>query len=189
MVCHFRGHPGKFLRLSRPLLTTGSSPASTAAEEGLSWSQMHALWMCSLKPPLGGKTLERGKQEGLGCQNILQAATCHLPTRNPALPLPVPPPLPPQLSLIKRNLVGTAGTSATVPCGKHPSQTKAFQSFPVEGRVSPRLQPHTALLAQFTWEPNALLLEALPHPLGESFPQGTHLREDLGPTGEMAGEK
>lgn len=53
--------------------------------------QSHALWICSLKLPLGGKPLEHGSRSlGGGCQNILQAATCYLPTRIPALPLPSP---------------------------------------------------------------------------------------------------
>lgn len=102
----------------------------------------------------------------LGCQNLLQAATCHLPTRNPALPSPYPS----WTCLIKWDLVGTAGTSAT---GRMPQPNKGS---PVEEGLAPGCGLVMALLAQaFTGKPSP------PTSLGESVPRGTHLRKDLAP--------
>ena len=92
--------------------------------------------------------------------------------------------LPSQSRLIKWNLVGTVGTSATAVRGKQLSQTKAL------GSVSHWLVSLvTALLAQaFPGEPSALPPQGAPHPSGElssPHPHSWHPFEgSLGPKGK-----
>ena len=68
------------------------------------------------------------------------------------------------------------------PWGKHLNQTKALGALAQREELAPGYGLLTAFLAQaFTGDPNTLLLKALPRPAGESFPPGTHLREEFGP--------
>lgn len=85
----------------------------------------------------------------------LPLATC----QQESLHSPFHPPacLPSQPCLIKWDLVGTAGTSATV--GKTPQPNK---SSPIEGRGSPWLWPQDSTsCSSIAREPNAFLLHSL----------------------------
>lgn len=90
MASRLGGAPGTLLRFRRAPLTTRSFPPSTTEEDGLSRGQTHALRMCSLKLCSGRTVTGSRQREGLGRQNLLQASTCHLPSRIPGRPFPPP---------------------------------------------------------------------------------------------------
>lgn len=131
------------------------TPLSLPCRRDCHWAR-HMVFHVLVEASFGRKATGAWRQQGLGCQGILQAATCHLPTRNPALPsCPTPQPC-----LIKWNLVGTAGTSAT--WGKHPSQTKALLW---QEDLAPGYSLVTALLAQAFMH-----LRGATHPVTEGPP-------------------